>query len=53
MMGLGVPELLVIGVLIFILFGGKKFASLGKDLGSGIRNLKEGLKEIGKDETKK
>ncbi len=50
MMGLGVPELLIIGCIIVLLFGGKKIASLGKDLGSGIRNFKDGLKEISKDD---
>lgn len=49
-MGLGVPELLIIAVLVVILFGGKKFASLGKDIGSGIRNLRTGLKEATKDD---
>lgn len=50
MMGLGVPEILIVAVVVVLLFGGKKFASLGKDIGSGIRNFRDSFKEIGKKE---
>ena len=50
MMGLGPTELLIILAICVLLFGGKKIASLGKDLGSGIRNFKDSFKEIDKDE---
>jgi len=44
----GPMELLVIGVLILIIFGGKKLPQLGAGLGQGIRNFKESL--TGKDD---
>ncbi len=44
----GPMELLVIGLLILIIFGGKKLPQLGAGLGQGIRNFKESV--TGKDE---
>jgi sec-independent protein translocase protein TatA len=43
-LGLGVPEVMVIGLLALLLFGGKKVGDLGKGLGEGIRNFKSALK---------
>ena len=45
---LGVPELLVILLIVLVLFGANKLPQLGKGLGSAIRNFKEGINE-GKD----
>ncbi len=44
----GPMELLVIGLLILIIFGGKKLPQLGAGLGQGIRNFKDSV--TGKDE---
>lgn len=41
--------LILIGVAL-LLFGGGRFANLGKDLGAGIKNFKKGLKEASEDE---
>lgn len=38
MFRLGVPELLIIAVLVLFLFGGKKLPEMGKGIGEGIRN---------------
>lgn len=48
---LGVPELLVIFVILVLLFGASKIPQLGKGLGEAIRNFKKGLKgdEAGAD----
>ena len=43
MAGLGMPELLIIGLIIIILFGARKIPELAKGLGQGIRNFKEGM----------
>jgi sec-independent protein translocase protein TatA len=43
MFRLGVPELLIIGVLILFLFGGKKLPEMGKGIGEGIRNFKKSI----------
>jgi TatA/E family protein of Tat protein translocase len=36
------PSHLIVAVVAFVLFGGKRLAELGKGLGEGIRGLKEG-----------
>lgn len=43
-MELGLPELLIILVLIILLFGVGRISKLGKELGSGIRAFREGLR---------
>ncbi len=45
MFGLGTGELLIIGVVFFVLFGAKKLPQLGGSMAKGIRNFQEGLKE--------
>jgi sec-independent protein translocase protein TatA len=45
MFGLGTTELLVILVLVLIIFGAGKLPQVGKSLGEGLRNFKEGMKE--------
>jgi sec-independent protein translocase protein TatA len=45
---LGLPELLVILFIVVIIFGASKLPQLGKGLGEGISNFRDGLK--GKDE---
>lgn len=42
-MELGVPELLMILVLIILLFGVGRISKIGQELGSGIRAFREGL----------
>ena len=46
MFGLGTPELIVILVIAFLLFGGKKLPEIGAGLGKGIRAFKSGLNEM-------
>ena len=45
MFGLGTPELLVIMVIAFLVFGGKRLPELGAGLGKGIASFKKGLQE--------
>ncbi|HNZ96971.1 MAG TPA: twin-arginine translocase TatA/TatE family subunit [Thermoanaerobaculia bacterium] len=40
----GVPELLVILVIVIVIFGATKLPQLGKGLGEGIRNFRKGLR---------
>jgi sec-independent protein translocase protein TatA len=40
----GLPELLVIAGVVVLVFGAGKLPKLGKGLGEGIKNFKEGLK---------
>jgi len=44
MFGLGMPELLVILVIIVIIFGAGKLPEIGAGLGKGIKNFKESTK---------
>ena len=44
-MRLGIPELLVILVIIVLIFGATRLPELGKGLGKGIKNFKEATRE--------
>jgi sec-independent protein translocase protein TatA len=50
--GLGTPELLVIAVVIFLLFGATRLPQLAKSLGQSKRAFKEGLEEGEKEAQK-
>lgn len=50
--GLGLPEILVIALIVLLLFGGKKIPELMKGLGKGVRSFKEGLKDDSEPEDK-
>jgi len=43
--GLGVPELLIILVIVLLIFGAGKLPQIGGNLGKAIRNFKGGIKE--------
>jgi sec-independent protein translocase protein TatA len=45
--GIGMPELLVILVIVLIIFGANKLPQIGEGLGKGIRNFKRNIKEKG------
>lgn len=45
-------EFFILALLILLLFGGKKIPELMRGLGKGIRNFKEGMKDM-TDEIKK
>ena len=46
---IGVPELIIIVLLILLLFGAKRIPDLMKSMGKGVRSFKEGINEIEKD----
>lgn len=43
---IGTTELLLIGGLVLLLFGGKKLPEMMRGLGRGVREFKEGTKEV-------
>ena len=46
MFGLGTPELIVILVIAFLVFGGKKLPEIGAGLGKGISSFKKGMRDV-------
>jgi len=61
MLGLGTPELLIILVIVIVIFGVGRLGKLGGELGSAIKQFRDGLgandkpaeKKPGVDETNK
>ncbi|UCD72489.1 MAG: twin-arginine translocase TatA/TatE family subunit [Syntrophobacterales bacterium] len=61
MFGIGMPELVVILVIVLIIFGAGKLPQIGEGIGKGIRNFRKATKgpdeidvtpETGEEETK-
>ncbi len=48
MFGLGMPELIVVLAIAFLIFGANKLPELGSGLGKAIRGFKEASQEVGK-----
>ncbi|MCJ7687218.1 MAG: twin-arginine translocase TatA/TatE family subunit [Desulfobacteraceae bacterium] len=46
MFGLGMPELIVIFVIMLIIFGAGKLPEIGSGLGKGIKNFKKATREL-------
>lgn len=47
-MNLGMPEILLIALVVLLLFGGKKIPELMNGLGKGVKSFRDGVN--GKDE---
>lgn len=50
MFGLGMPELLVILVIVVIVFGAGKLPEIGAGIGQGIKNFKKATREADQPE---
>ncbi len=44
MFRLGLPELMLILIIVFFLFGAKRLPEMGKGIGEGIKNFKKSIK---------
>lgn len=43
--GIGIPELLIILVIVLVIFGAGKLPQIGGNLGKAIKNFKGGIKD--------
>ncbi len=48
---LGLPELLVIFAIVVVVFGASRLPQLGKGLGEGIANFRDGMRSRGEKKT--
>ncbi|NNG08305.1 MAG: twin-arginine translocase TatA/TatE family subunit [Desulfobacteraceae bacterium] len=51
MFGLGTTELIVIGAIIFLIFGAKRIPEIGKGLGGAIREFRQIKKEVSPEDS--
>jgi sec-independent protein translocase protein TatA len=49
-MGLGVPELLIILLIVLVLFGAKRLPEIGRQLGGGMREFKDSVTRKSEDD---
>jgi sec-independent protein translocase protein TatA len=45
---IGLPELIIILMIVIIIFGANRLPDLGKGIGSAIKNFKEGMRDDNK-----
>ncbi len=50
MFGIGMPELIIIFIIILIIFGAGKLPEIGAGIGKGIRNFKKATSEADNQE---
>ncbi|MGL5834952.1 MAG: twin-arginine translocase TatA/TatE family subunit [Waterburya sp.] len=51
MFGLGIPEVVIIGLVAVLIFGPKKIPEIGSALGKTIKGFKEEMDQPSEDET--
>jgi sec-independent protein translocase protein TatA len=53
MFGLGMPELIVILIIVLVIFGANRLPQLGEGLGKAIKGFKKGLSDSHDEANKK
>ncbi|MDR1415885.1 MAG: twin-arginine translocase TatA/TatE family subunit [Prevotellaceae bacterium] len=43
---IGMPEIIIVALVVLLFFGGKKIPELMRGLGKGVRSFKEGVKDM-------
>jgi len=43
---LGMPEIILIALVVLLIFGGKKIPELMRGLGKGVNEFKKGMKDV-------
>ena len=46
---IGLPELVIVLLIVIVIFGGSRLPQLGRGIGSAIKNFKDGIKEDSKE----
>ena len=44
-MGIGMPELILVLVIVLLVFGASRLPQIGEGIGKAVRNLKRGLQQ--------
>jgi sec-independent protein translocase protein TatA len=47
---IGIPELIIVLVILLVIFGPKRLPGLGRSLGSGMREFKDSISGTSKDD---
>lgn len=51
-LGLGIPELLIIVVVVMVIFGPKNLPKLGKAVGQTVKSVREGMESETTEDSK-
>lgn len=51
MFGLGIPEIIIIAVILLLIFGGKRLPEIGKSLGRTVSEFRKITKDIRNEKT--